>query len=88
VKSQLHTRSVAAALAITMLAAPAALARPIDSYDAMPAPTTTPPVTVEPYDDGFDWGAAGIGAGVAVAVVALTAGGVRIRPRARVGHAG
>ena len=79
--SQLLARFVAAALAITMLAAPAALARPIDSYDAMPAPTAAPPASAEPIDDGFDWGAAGIGAGVAVGIVALTAGGIRIRPR-------
>jgi hypothetical protein len=87
VKTKLLTPSAATTLAIAMLAAPAAVARPIDSYDPMPAPTTAPPATAEP-NDGFDWGAAGIGAGVAVAIVALTAGGLRIRPGARVGHAG
>jgi hypothetical protein len=81
VKSHLLARTVAATLAITMLAAPAAFARPIDSYDARPAPTAAPTTIAVPIDDGFDWGAAGIGAGIAVAVVALTAGGVRIRPR-------
>ena len=80
-KSQLLARSVAATLAITTLAAPAALARPIDGYNAMPAPTATPTTIAVPIDDGFDWGAAGIGAAVAVSIVALTAGGVRMRPR-------
>jgi hypothetical protein len=87
-RTQLTAWSAAAALAVTMLAAPVALARPIDAYDAKPAPTTAPPVTVELSDQGFDWGAAGIGAGIALGVIVLTAGGFRIRPGARVGHAG
>ena len=93
-KSQLHTqllaRFAATTLAITMLAAPAALARPIDRIDGYvaPAPTAGPPATVESTDQGFDWASAGIGAGVAVGIVLLTAGGVLVRPRTRVRAAG
>lgn len=94
-KSQLNTqrvaRSVAATLAIATLAAPAALARPIDTIersDVVRAPTAAPHATVESTDQGFDWGSAGIGASVAAGIVALTAGGVLVRSRARVGSLG
>ena len=94
-KSHLHThrlaRIAATALAIATFAAPAALARPIDSIEPNTAPTSAPPASVKPVDatdQGFDWGAAGIGAGVAVGIVVLTAAGVFVRPRASVGRAG
>jgi hypothetical protein len=79
-------RAVTGALAITALAAPAASARPVDppagwklappaeSRAHAPAPTV-----IRSTDDGFDWGAAGIGAGAGAAIVLLSLGGARVR---------
>jgi hypothetical protein len=79
-------RALAAAIAVVALAAPAAPARidppatPVfNSSEAAPTatvgsgsrPTNPPVVIVRNVEDGFDWGAAAIGAGGAGAVVAL-----------------
>ena len=85
-------RAVAGALAATAFAVPAAVARPVDTTpnwgagprapshsDAAPAPTV-----IRTIDDGFDWGAAGIGAGAAAAIVLVSLGGARAGSRARV----
>jgi hypothetical protein len=78
--------AIAAATAAAMLAAPAAPARidpPADpSYNNL---ESSPPV-VRVVDDGFDWGAAALGAGGAGAVIALAslatfAGTSRLRAR-------
>jgi hypothetical protein len=91
-------RTVAGALAVTALAAPAAVARPApeDAAVAHPAPAaavfdseradaapvivyrsdaSAPAVATRTVDDGFDWGAAAIGAGAAAAALLLAAGG-------------
>jgi hypothetical protein len=93
-RSHRLTRAAAGALAITALAAPAASARPVDApagwkltppaeTQAQPqAPAPTAPTIIRTTDDGFDWGAAGIGAGAA-AIVLLSLGGVRARSRVR-----
>lgn len=87
------TRAVAGALAVTALAAPTAVARPVDpasgwtasppassqSHAAAPAPTV-----IRTIDDGFDWDSAGIGAGAAAAIILLSLGGVRAGSRVRV----
>jgi hypothetical protein len=87
------TRAVAGALTVTALAAPAAVARPVD---AAPGATASPPASVRsdaagpaptvirPVDDGFDWGSAGMGAAAAAAIVLLSLGGVRAGSRVRV----
>jgi hypothetical protein len=79
-----------AALAATALVVPSASARvPADepvsttAYPAVAAPagptvdtaTPAPAITQTIADDGFDWGAAAIGAGGAGAVLLLTAAG-------------
>ena len=84
-RRQRLTRTVAAALAATALAAPAADARPweeaftgqdqgsgpaIEPHTEAPAPTVSRTI-----DDGFDLGSAAIGAGGAAAVLLLTAAG-------------
>ena len=87
------TRALAGALAVTALAAPTAVARPVDaapswtarvpasshSDAAVPAPTV-----IRTIDNGFDWGSAGIGAGAAAAIILLSLGGVRAGSRLRV----
>jgi hypothetical protein len=73
-RSQL-LRSLAAGLAVTALAAPAASARPmLDPGSGEAPPTDTAPVTVA-VDDGIDWGSAAIGAGGAGMLLLLAAGG-------------
>ena len=76
-RSHRLARALAAAAAAVTLAAPPALARidppatpEFNSHDAAP---TSAPVVVRTIDDGFDWGAAAIGAGGAGGVVALAA---------------
>ena len=68
------TRALAGAMAVTAIAAPAAVARPIvdfhDSSSYEPAPTVTRTI-----EDGFDWGSAAIGAGGAAAVLLLSGAG-------------
>jgi hypothetical protein len=95
-RSHQLARALAAAVAAAALAAPPALAR-IDppatagfsSSDATPTVTAesavNPPVVVRTVDDGFDWGAAAIGAGGAGALVALVLlGGSAITARHQV----
>jgi hypothetical protein len=93
-------RVAAAAVIAAALAAPPALAQPIDSpavpfrpdpgpgiaTDADVAPAR-PPV-VQKIDDGFDWGSAAIGAGGAGSLIVVVAlGGVAYSVRRRVGVA-
>jgi len=73
------TRSLAAALAIAALAAPAAGARP--QTDLGPGEGATPadynrPVVTRTIDDGFDPGSATIGAGLAAALLLAAGGGM------------
>ena len=85
-RSHQRARAVAAGAAAAALYAPAAIARidppptpAFNSSEAAPtatlgseSPTSNPPVViVRNVDDGFDWGAAAIGAGGAGALVAL-----------------
>lgn len=84
--SRRFARLVVAALAVTALAAPGAVASPaIDpaaSGTRAPAPTQVPVVrTAEP---GFDWGSAAVGAGGAGAIIVLISmGGVLYASRGR-----
>jgi hypothetical protein len=76
-------RTVAAAMAITALAAPSAGAVPAGEPPATSRsaslPDTPAPTVSRTIDDGFDWGSAAIGAGVAAAVLLLTAAGASAR---------
>ena len=76
-------RLVTAGLVAGALAAPAAVAQPIDDpQTSEPAPSTTP--VVRTIDEGFDWGSAAIGAGGAGAVIVLVSlGGVAYVARHR-----
>jgi hypothetical protein len=79
-----HPRPIAATtLALLVLAAPAATARPIiDGPSNAPAePAPAPPV--RPTDESFDWGSAGLGAGVTSGLVLVAAGGLAAAHRAR-----
>jgi hypothetical protein len=82
--SHRFARLLVAGLAAGALAAPAAVAQPIDNGPSPDAGKTSPPV-VRSIDDGFDWGSAAIGAGAAGALIIVTAAGVayvsRDRPR-------
>jgi len=87
-------RAATGALAITALAAPAASARPVDLPAgwklAPPAESRSQlhaaaPSVIRSTDDGFDWGAAGIGAGAGAAIVLLSLGGARVRRHGTVG---
>jgi len=76
------TSTVAAALAATALAAPAADARPWEEAFSSPDQRSAPAIESDPaptvtrtIDDGFDLGSAAIGAGGAAAVLLLTAAG-------------
>jgi hypothetical protein len=77
------SRAVAGALAITALAAPAAQALPQELISG-PSPAGAPqsqPV-IRTVDEGFDWGAAGVGAGIGAAAVLVSLGAVvRVHPR-------
>jgi hypothetical protein len=85
------SRSLAGALAIAAIAAPAAGARP--GYDPGPGEGATPPdynqpVVTRTVDHSFDAGSAAIGAGVAAALL-LAAGGASAshrRHRVRAHH--
>lgn len=80
------TQSVAGALAIAALAAPAAGAFPAEQVQGNPNPnapsrsslvTRAPaPTVTRTIDQGFDTGSAAIGAGGAAAVLLLTAAGL------------
>ena len=67
------TRTLAGALVVTALAAPAATARPL--YDHPGRPSEPAPTVTRTIDQGFDVGSAAIGAGGAAAVLLLTAAG-------------
>jgi hypothetical protein len=69
-RSHRLNRLFAAATATAALAAPTAIARPLDSQSNVPYPNERP-VVVQPVDAGFDWDSAAIGAGGVAAVVAL-----------------
>jgi hypothetical protein len=91
----LRTRSrrrIATAVTCACLAlAPSAVARtdPPSVLPVLPATTGQPdakpyaPTVIHTIDDGFDWGSAGIGAGVGAAIALLSVGGVRAGSRAR-----
>lgn len=75
-------RTVAGALAVTALAAPAARAIPLEEMYT-PTPTPQSPSVIRTVDNEFDWGAAAFGAGAGAAIVLLSVGGVyaaRVRP--------
>jgi hypothetical protein len=79
-RSHLLTRTVAGALAVTALAAPAAGALPNEQLAAPAAQdrasSSSPrPTVTRTIDDGFDLGSAAIGAGGAAAVLLLSAAG-------------
>jgi hypothetical protein len=75
------TRLVLIGLAVLALAAPAASARPAPADTPVPPAEAAPPV-VQSVDDGFDWGSAAIGAGLAGGIVLLIVwGGVTYRHR-------
>ncbi len=90
------SRSVAGALAVVAIAAPAAGARPAQenpantdrgSVAAVDYQAEAPAPTVTTIDQGFEWGSAAIGAGGAAIVLLLTAAGVTTVSR-RHHHAG
>jgi hypothetical protein len=75
---------IAAGITAAALAAPAAVARPIDGPNepirpgpgptvVEPEPSPAPAPVVRMIDDGFDWGSAAIGAGGAGALIVLIA---------------
>jgi hypothetical protein len=82
-------RLLAAGVAAATLAAPPAVARPIDGAQEprRPGPTEAP-VVVRHIDAGFDWGSAAVGAGAAGALIVLVSlGGFAYTARHRVGLA-
>jgi hypothetical protein len=73
---------LAAGITSAALLVPAgASARPADVVPAAARPV--PVVSVESSDPGFDWGAAGIGAGAAGGLVLIAAGGFGAAYRVR-----
>jgi hypothetical protein len=87
-------RILATGVTAAALAAPPALARPIDGPEDPVPPDADPIVVVAPeqaparppvvqaVDDGFDWGSAAIGAGAGAAIALLSLGGATlVRPR-------
>lgn len=90
-RSHRLARVVAAAAGAAALAAPSAVARPIDGPNEpvrpVPVELEQAPV-VQEIDDGFDWGSAAIGAGSAGALIVLvSAAGFAYVSRYRVGVA-
>jgi hypothetical protein len=76
-------RVLAAGLAAGALAAPSAVAQPIDDPQTS-APARSAAPVVRSIDEGFDWGSAAIGAGGAGAVIVLVSlGGVAYVSRHR-----
>ena len=99
-RSHRLARLLAAGVAASALAAPAAVARPIDgpNQPARPDPGMTAvepesapadaPIVVRHIDAGFDWGSAAIGAGGTGALVVLVSlGGIAVASRRRIGVA-
>jgi hypothetical protein len=91
-------RVLAAGVTAAALAAPSAVARPIDGpqepvrLDPGPVVPVEPgeaparPAVVQTVDDGFDWGSAAIGAGGAGAlIVVVAASGAAHAARHRIG---
>jgi hypothetical protein len=79
------TRCVAAALAVTALAAPSALARsdypvtPTGAPAVQPVSVPGPSVVVEAEEaSAFDWESAAVGAGISIALVLLAGGAAMI----------
>jgi hypothetical protein len=70
---------------IALLVPAIASARPADFRTPNVKPAPAPVVAVAPSDDGFDWGAAGVGAGAVGGLVLVAAGGFagsyRVRTR-------
>ena len=82
-------RLLTVAVTAAALAAPPALARPLDGPNEPVRPdpfdSVAEPPVVQQIDDGFDWGSAAIGAGGAGAIVVLISlGGVAYSSRHRV----
>ena len=68
-------RLVVAGLAAGALAAPAAVAQPLDAQPRAAAGSEPPDApVVRTIDEGFDWGSAAVGAGGAGAVLVLSFG--------------
>jgi hypothetical protein len=80
------SRILAPAAAALALAAPVAHARPaVDAPNHnSPARVAAPVVITQPAADGFDWGAAAIGAGGVAGLVALLSVGAGVTGRIRV----
>jgi hypothetical protein len=77
-------RTLAAAVVVAALAAPAAQAAPIIEPGSGATPEPSAPAMTTTIDEGFDWGSAAIGAGGAGAVIALVAlGGFAYSSRGR-----
>jgi hypothetical protein len=77
-------RLVAGVASAALLVPAAASARPADVVPATALPAPPPPaVTVESSDSGFDWSAAGVGAGAAGGLVLIAAGGFGAAYRVR-----
>jgi hypothetical protein len=96
-RSHRLTRALAAGVATAVLAAPSAVARPIDDPQLPISRDRRTTVTVEPepgparapvvrsIDDGLDWGSAAIGAGAGGALVVLVSlGGYAYTSRNRI----
>jgi hypothetical protein len=76
-------RLVAGVASAALLVPAAASARPADVVPATALPAPPPAVTVESSDSGFDWSAAGVGAGAAGGLVLIAAGGFGAAYRVR-----
>jgi hypothetical protein len=63
-----------AATSIALLVPAIASAVPADYRTPTPTPTPAPAVVTAPSDDGFDWGAAGVGAGAVGGLFLIAAG--------------
>jgi hypothetical protein len=99
-RSHRLARLLAAGVTAAALAAPPAVARPIDdpqlpvrpdpgvtAVEPEPAPPDAP-IVVRHIDAGFDWGSAAIGAGGAGALIVIVSlGGVAYTTRHRIGVA-
>jgi hypothetical protein len=72
---------VAGVASAALLLPAGASARPADVVPATARPA--PVVTIQSSDSGFDWGAAGAGAGAAGGLVLIAAGGFVAAHRAR-----
>jgi len=76
----------ATAASAALLVPAAAHARPADVPAPVSNPTPAPVIVTAAPDSGFDWGAAGVGAGATGGLVLIAAGGfaAAYRVRARV----